>query len=219
MSSREKIILVGGGGHCKVVASIIIENNKYEIIGISDLKTEIGKEILGIKINYTDEQLEKLYKNGIKNAFVTVGSVGNPELRIKLFNKIKNIGFNIPIIVSRNAIISTNVVIGEGTVIMPGVIINPGVKIGKNCIINTGAIIEHDCIIEDNVHIAPGVTLSGGIKIGKNSHIGTGASIIQNVNIGENVIVGAGSVVIKNVMDNIKIYGVPAKIKKILRND
>ncbi|AEX85662.1 sugar O-acyltransferase, sialic acid O-acetyltransferase NeuD family [Marinitoga piezophila KA3] len=218
MSSKEKIILVGGGGHCKVVASIIFEKNEYEIIGISDLKTEIGKEIMGIKINYIDEQLEELYKTGIKNAFVTVGSVGNPDLRIKLFKKLKDIGFNLPVIISKHTIISKDVSIGEGTVIMPGVIVNPGVKIERNCIINTGAIIEHDCIIEDNVHIAPGVTLSGGVKIGENSHIGTGTSIIQNIEIGKNVLIGAGSVVVNNIPDNTKAFGVPAKIKSVIDN-
>ncbi|WGS66032.1 acetyltransferase [Marinitoga aeolica] len=209
----EKIILVGGGGHCKVVSSIILENNDYEIVGISDIENELGKEINGIKIKYTDDQLEELYNKGIKNAIITVGSVGNSTLRIKLFNKIKSIGFYIPVIISKNAIIAKDVEIDEGTVIMPGVIINPGVKIGKNCIINTGAIIDHDCIIKDNAHIAPGVTLSGGVKVGENTHIGTGSSIIQYINIGKNSIIGAGSVVVSDIPENVKAFGVPAKIR------
>ncbi|MBT1247038.1 MULTISPECIES: acetyltransferase [unclassified Thermosipho (in: thermotogales)] len=209
-----KIILVGGGGHCKVVLSIILENNDYEIIGISDVESELGKKINGIEIKYTDDQLVQLFNEGVKNALVTVGSVGNSALRIKLFNKIKEIGFNIPIIISKKAIIAKNVLIGEGTVIMPGVIINPGVKIGKNCIINSGAIVEHDCIINNNVHVAPGVTLSGGVKIGENSHIGAGSTVIQNIKIGKNTIIGAGAVVVKDIPDNVKAFGVPARVEE-----
>lgn len=209
----EKIVLVGGGGHCKVVSSIILENNDFKIVGISDVESELGKEINGIKIKYTDDQLEKLFKEGVKNAIITVGSTGNPVLRIKLFNKIKSIGFFAPVIIAKSAFIGKNVSIGEGTVIMPGVIINTGVKIGKNCIINTGAIIEHDCIIEDNVHIAPGVTISGGVLVGENTHIGTGSSIIQNIKIGKNSLIGAGSVVVKDTPNNVKAFGVPAKIR------
>ncbi len=211
MSYENKIILVGGGGHCKVVLSILLENKKYEIVGIFDQQNKIGRKILGIDIKYTDDQLEKVHKKAM-NAFVTLGSIGKSEKRIFLFNKLKNIGYTLPIIISKYAVISKETHIGEGTVVMPGAIVNPGAIIGKNCIINTGSIIEHDCIIGDHVHIAPGVTLSGGVRIGNKSHIGTGSSIIQNIKIGKNVIVGAGSVVIKNILDNTKVYGVPAKI-------
>ncbi|MDK2801634.1 MAG: hypothetical protein PWQ70_3253 [Clostridiales bacterium] len=209
----EKIVLIGGGGHCKVVSSIILENNDYKIVGISDVESKLGEEINGIKIRYTDEQLEDLFKKGVRNAIVTVGSVGKPSLRIRLFERIKEIGFNIPVIVSKSAIIAEDVVIKEGTVIMPGVIINSGVRIGRNCIINTGAIVDHDCIIGDNVHIAPGVTLSGGVEVGKNSHVGTGSTIIHYIKIGENTVIGAGSVVVKNIPDNVIAFGVPAKVR------
>jgi sugar O-acyltransferase (sialic acid O-acetyltransferase NeuD family) len=210
----EKIVLVGGGGHCKVVSSIILENNNYEIVGIADVERKLGTEINGIKINYTDDQLEQLYKKGIKNAVITVGSIGNSERRVRIYNMLKKIGFFLPIIISKHSIISRHISIGEGTVIMPGAIINSGARIGKNCIINTGAIIEHDCVVGNNAHIAPGVTLSGGVKIGDGAHVGTGSAIIQNVEIGKNTLIGAGSVVIKNIPKNVKAYGIPAKITK-----
>jgi len=131
------------------------------ITGISDLKENLGKKVLGVKTRYTDDQLEELHDKGIKYALVTLGSVGNPDNRIRLFEMLKQIGFEIPVIISKDAIVDESVQIDEGTVIIPGAIINPGTKIGKNCIVNTGAIIDHDCTIIDNVHIAPGVMLSG----------------------------------------------------------
>ena len=211
MSSKPEIVLVGGGGHCKVVISIIKKLDTFNITGISDLKENLGKEVLGIMTKYTDDQLEELHDKGIKYALVTLGSVGNPDNRIRLFEMLKQIGFEIPVIISKNAIVDESVEIDEGTVIMPGVIINPGTKIGKNCIINTGAIIDHDCMIGDHVHIAPGVTLSGSVKVGMGSHIGTGASAIHGIEIGSRVIVGAGSVVVNTIQDNKKVMGVPAR--------
>ena len=193
------IILVGGGGHCKVIIDILKENNDYDEILISDLKENLGKEILGIKIEYTDDQLEDLYKKGYKNAFVSMGKVEINEQRKKLYEKIQNVGFKIPVIISKSAKISRYSEIGEGTLIGKNVVVNPGTKIGKNCIINTGSIIEHDCIIEDNVHIGPGAILSGGTHIGNNSFIGTGAIIIQNINISQDTLIGAGAVVIKDI--------------------
>lgn len=210
MSLKPDIVLVGGGGHCKVVISIIKKLDTFNITGISDMKENLGKEVLGIETRYTDDQLEALHDKGIKYALVTLGSVGNPDNRIRLFEKLKQIGFEIPLIISKDATVDESIEIKEGTVIMPGVIINPGTKIGKNCIINTGAIIDHDCMIGDHVHIAPGVTLSGSVKIGTGSHIGTGASVIQSISIGRNALVGAGSVVTKDVEKNAKVVGVPA---------
>jgi len=211
MSLKPDIVLVGGGGHCKVVISILKRLNTFNITGISDLEENLGKEVLGIETRYTDDQLEKLHEEGIRYAFVTLGSVGDPDNRIRLFEMAKQIGFEIPVIISKDAMVDESVEIENGTVIMPGVIINPGTKIGKNCIINTGAIIDHDCVIGDHVHIAPGVTLSGSVKIAMGSHIGTGASVIHGIEIGSRVIVGAGSVVVNAIQDNKKVVGVPAR--------
>ena len=204
-------MLLNDRNHCKVVISILKRLNTFNITGISDLEENLGKEVLGIETRYTDDQLEELLDKGIKYAFVTLGSVGDPDNRIRLFEMVKQIGFEIPVIISKDAMVDESVEIEDGTVIMPGAIINPGTEIGKNCIINTGAIIDHDCMIGDHVHIAPGVTLSGLVKVGSRSHIGTGASVIHGIEIGSRVIVGAGSVVVNAIQDNRKVIGLPAK--------
>lgn len=208
----KQIILIGGGGHCKVVINAIRLDNQYEITGIIDLKEKTGNTIAGVPVIGDDTDLIKYISKGIKLCFITVGSTGNPSLRIKLFNNAKKTGLIFPNIIHPRAIISDSVDMGEGNFIGPGVIINPDAKVGDGCIINTGAIIEHDCKINDFVHIAPGVTLSGGVEIGKNSHIGTGTSVIQYLTIGENTIIGAGSTVVKNIGDNMVAYGNPSKV-------
>ncbi len=108
--------------------------------------------MLGIETRYTDDELKELHDKGIKYAFVSLGSLGNPGNRIRLFEMLIEIGFEIPVIISIDAVVDQSAEICEGTVIMPGAIINPGTNIGKNCIINTGAIIDHDCTTGDHVH-------------------------------------------------------------------
>ena len=208
---KKKIVLIGGGGHCKVVISILKKINNFEIAGIVDnYKSE--SFISGIKIIGTDDDLKDIYKSGIHNALITVGSIKDNTKRYKLFNMAREIGYNFPVIISPEAIVDKSVKIDEGTVIMPGSIINIDSSIGKNCIINTGAIIEHDCKIGDYSHIAPGVHISGAVNIGELSFIGIGATIIQGIKIGENVTIGAGSMVIKDIPDNVITVGNPAKI-------
>lgn len=211
--AKKKIILIGGGGHCKVVISILKKLDNFEIAGIVDIN-KAGSLVSGIKIIGADDDLRDIYKSGIHNALITVGSIKDNTKRYKLFNMAREIGYNFPVIISPEAIVDKSVKIGEGTVIMPGSIINIDSSIGKNCIINTGAIIEHDCKIGDYCHIAPGVHISGTVSIGKLSFIGIGATIIQGMKIGKNVTVGAGSVVIKDIPDNVIAVGNPAKIIK-----
>ena len=208
---KKKIVLIGGGGHCKVVISILKKLDNFKIVGIVDnYKTK--SFISEIKIIGTDDDLRDIYKSGIQYALITVGSTKDNTKRYTLFNMAKMIGYKFPVVISPKAIIDDDVRIDEGTVVMPGCIINIDSSIGRNCIINTGAIIEHDCKIGDNCHIAPGVHISGSVNISELSFIGIGTAIIQGITIGKNVTIGAGSVVIKDISDNVIFAGNPAKI-------
>ncbi len=208
---KRKILLIGGGGHCRVILDLLFSIKNYEIAGIVDLKAQLGNKVCGVPVIGTDDNLAKIFKSGIKDCFISVGSIGIPRLRIKLCKLAKKIGFRFPNLISPLAVISPSVILGQGNYVASGTIINSGVKIGDNCIINTAAIIEHDCEIGDFVHLSPGSLLSGGVWVGKNSHIGIGSIITQDVRIGEESLVGAGSVVTKNVHSRVIVYGNPCK--------
>jgi UDP-perosamine 4-acetyltransferase len=198
---KKKIVLIGGGGHCKVVIDTIRKAKTYEITGIVDSSLKAGSDVAGIKVLGNDDILPQLYDQGIKYAFISVGSIGDCGIRVKLYESLKKTGFELPAIAHPAAVIADDVELGEGTFIAAGVVINPGTKIGKNAIINTSSSIDHDCGIGDFVHIAPGVTLSGGVNIGSRTHIGTGASIVQYKNIGRNQFIKAGNVVSEDLPD------------------
>lgn len=207
----EKIILLGGGGHCESIIDTIQNLKLYEIVGIIDLKQNIGQYINGIEVLDSDENLIKYKNAGVENAFISVGSIGNTSVRRKLYDLAKKVGFSIPAIIDCTAIISSDVTVGFGTFVGKGTIINTKSIIGSNCILNSGSIVEHDCSVEDFVHVASGATLCGGVKVGGNTHIGANSTVIQYKTIGENVLIGAGSVVTKNIRSNVKAYGNPCK--------
>lgn len=209
----KKIVLIGGGGHSKVVIDIIKSNNEFEIIGITE-KNSAVKEVSNIPILGDDSILEELFNKGVEYAFICIGISKNLHLRNKLFEKIKNIGFKIPTLIHRQAIVSPYAKIGQGTCVMAGAIVNPYVQIGVNSVINTGSIIEHDCIIGDNTFISPGVILGGNVTVKNSSMIGMGSKVIEGKIIGNNVTIGAGAVVIDDIPDNCTAVGVPAKVIK-----
>ncbi len=194
MGSRPKIILIGGGGHCKSVIDVIEQENKFEVAGIIDLKHKKGDEVLGYKIIGSDEDLAALSKD-YKYAFIAIGYVKVVEIRKKLYDKCKNLGFHLPIIISPYAYVSKYSTIGEGTIIMHGAVVNAGARIGNNCIVNSKALIEHDAEIGDNCHISTGAIINGGVKVGEGSFIGSNATTKQYVTIPKDSYIKAGSVV------------------------
>lgn len=208
---NKKILLVGGGGHCKSVLDSLLGLDEYAEIGIIDKKGNIGDMIMGIPIIGCDNDLPRLYNEGYNYAFVTIGSIGNPSLRIKLFNYLCEIGFVIPNIIDSSSKVSNYVHIEKGVFIGKKAIVNADVVINKGSIVNSGSIVEHDCQIGEFVHIAPGVVLGGEVTIGNNSHIGLNVTVKQQVHIGFNTIIGMGSVVTKNINDNIMAYGCPCR--------
>lgn len=212
---KRKILLIGSGGHCRVVLDLLLGLKEYEIAGIIDLEERRGAEVFRIPVIGSDADLPRFFKSGIKHCFIAIGSIGDSRLRVKLYNLAKKSGFSFPNLISPYALLSSRVILGEGNYVASGVIINAGTRIGSNCILNTGAIIEHDCKIGNFVHLSPGAVLSGGVNIGDNSHIGTGSIIIQNVHIGGKTIVGAGSVVMKNIPNGMVAYGNPCKERRV----
>lgn len=205
------LIVIGAGGHSKVVIESILTSTDYRIIGLIDQKEKVGQTVLSIPIIGTDSDLEQYYQNGIKNAVIAIGSIGNPHLRIKCYHRLKHIGYAFPNIIDKGALITNYKTLGEGNYIAKGAMINANTCIGNMCIINTGAIIEHDCNLGNFVHIAPHATVCGSVKIADKSHIGCSATIIQGMTVGHDSIIGAGSVVVHDVPSQVTVYGVPAK--------
>ena len=209
----EKILILGHGGHAKSLIDILERENEYQITGYV-VNNNVIDDGMDYPIIGTDEDLEYLYRNGIQNAALGIGYLGKSDLREKLYIKLKDIGFRIPIICDPSAIISEHTIIEEGSFIGKGAIINSGTTIGKMCIINSGAIVEHDCQVDDFSHISVGSVLCGGVHIGRASFVGANATIIQEKTIGKNSIIGAGTLVRKNVEDNSMVYDVEQKFEK-----
>ena len=188
----EKILLIGGGGHCKSVIDVIEQEGKFEIAGIIDNNS--CDDILGYSVIGNDSSLEDLCLK-YKYAFVTVGQIKSPNSRIELFQLLNKLKFIIPTIISPRAYIAKGVTIGDGTIIMHDVVINSDASIGKNCIINTKVLIEHDVTIKDNTHISTAAVINGGVNIGQKCFIGSNSTTKEYITIKDNSFIKAASLV------------------------
>lgn len=180
---KEKILLVGGGGHCKSVIDVIEQEGKYEIAGVIDKEELIGSKIFGYEIIGCDNDLVNLYLK-YSNALVTIGQIRSNRIRVKLFKKLKVIGYSLPVVISPLAYVSKYAKISEGTVIMHQALVNASANIGINCIINTKALIEHDVTIGSHCHISTATVINGGVMVKENSFIGSNTTSKEYIEIG-----------------------------------
>ena len=206
---HKKVIIIGAGGHAKVIADII-EKSGDQIVGFLDKKIE--KNTIIVKGYKVIGDLNSRFPLSIANKdYEFITAIGDNKKR-KEISTSSNLKFYTAI--HPSAQIGLDVKIEEGTAIMANVCINSSARIGKHCIINTGAIIEHDNIIENFVHISPNATLGGTVKIGENTHIGIGSVVKNNITICKNCTVGAGAVVVKNIEKEGTYIGVPAILQR-----
>ena len=198
---NNRLVIIGAGGHGKVIADIALKNGYTNICFVDD--NTIG-EVLGFPIIGKTTDLLKL--NDRTTDFVI--AIGNNKVRQKIAEAY---AVNWVTLVHPSAQIAIDVTIAKGTVVMAGAIINPSATIGEHCIINTGAIIEHDNVIENYVHISPNVALGGTVFVGELTHIGIGATVKNNTTVCSNCTIGAGAVVIRDVEKSGTYIGVPIK--------
>jgi len=204
------LLIVGGGGHGKVVANTAHDIGRWDKIAFLDdryksLGTVLNWPVLG-PLNHASKFLTEYPE--------LIVAIGDNFLRVELLQRFAGMGFHLPNIIHPTAFISGTVKLEQGIVVLAQSAINSDTKIGLGCIINTGAIVEHDCILGKGVHICPGVTLGGDVTIGACSWIGIGSSVIHQISIGENVIIGAGSVIVEDVESNVTVFGNPGRVVK-----
>ena len=192
---KEKIIIIGSGGHAKSVIDVIESTNSWEIVGLIGLQSDLNKKVLGYEVVGTDDEL-KSFRKICKNCFIAIGQIKSSDKRFNIAEKLSKLDFQLPNIISSSAIISKHAKIQYGTFIGHGAIINANVIIGKNCIINSKTLLEHDTEIGDFCHISTGTLINGGVKIGNHSFIGSGTIIREGIKIPPKTILAAGKTIL-----------------------
>jgi len=123
---KSRILLVGGGGHCRSVLDCLLELQVYDEIGIVEREKHGEKGMFGVPIVGDDKNLPALFDSGWLSAAVTLGSVGCPDMRRTMFHRLNEIGFSLPPIIAAFSEVGGEVCLGEG------------VFIGKRAVVNCG---------------------------------------------------------------------------------
>ena len=202
---KDRLIIIGAGGHGKVCADIALKINKWNNIYFLDNNLEIEKCLDLPVIGPIADALK--YKEGA-DYFV---AIGNNKIRERIQLNLEENDCTIATLIHPYAIINSHVQIKKGSVIMAGVVINSNTCIDRGSIINTNSTIEHDNQIGKFVHISPGVNIGGTVEIGDRTWIGIGSSVINDLKINSDITFGARSLVLENIKTKGTYYGSPLK--------
>jgi len=202
------LILAGGGGHALVIAEAAAAAG-FEPVGYLDDDPDAVLGRLPNKVLHVGKigELDRIADRG------WIMAIGGLAFRGRLIERLAQLelGRGAKTVIHPSAIISPTCSIGAGVFIGPGAIVNARAVIMDHAIVNTGAIVEHECIIGHNSHIAPGAVLAGRVRVGAQTLVGVGARVLPELSIGDRCVVGAGSMVVRSVVDEKMVVGVPAR--------
>lgn len=207
-----RIVIVGAGGHGRVVADAVMDLQSANVCFLDDLYPGLT-QVDGHSVIGSADALRQRDAWGDDDGFVV--AIGSAQKRLALVEQVRVSGLRLVSVVHPRATVSRKAELGAGSMILAGACVNIGARLGLGVIVNTGATVDHDCILEDGVHICPGAHLGGDVRVGRASWVGIGASVKHGVQIGRDVLIGAGAAVVSNIESGAKAVGVPARVVRV----
>jgi len=209
LGREASIVVVGGGGHAKVVIEILLAAGK-PVAGFTDPSLPAGSRFAGIPCLGPDGALRELRSAGVEAAII---ALGDNALRARLVQEVRALGFELANAIHPGASVSATAALGAGVAVMAGAVVNAATALGDGCIVNTGATVDHDNRIGRFVHIAPGAHLAGYVTVEDGALIGVGATVGRGraLTVGRGAVIGIGSVVIGDVAPSAVVAGNPAR--------
>ncbi|MCH8878862.1 MAG: acetyltransferase [Planctomycetes bacterium] len=209
-------VIIGAGGHGRVVLDIMQHEGRHEVVGFLDSNPDLhGRLMDGVEVLGPIQRLAGLKEQGVLGAIVAVGHNGT---RRSFGEQVQRLGHELVSAIHPSANIASNVSLGRGVVVAAGALVCAHCQIGDGVILNTGCLVDHETMIGTACHLCPGVKIAGRVTIESGAFVGIGATVIQHVRVGHDSVIGAGAVVLKDVPPMSTVVGLPAREIKSLSN-
>jgi len=203
------IVIVGAGGHGKIVLEILRLKGEHRVVGFVDADPTLeGQTVAGLPVLGSAGALGKL-KGKVKGAIV---AIGDNRTRSAYAQKLRLQGLSLVSAIHPAAIVSSAARLGNNIVIAAGATVCTDTQVGDLSIINTGAVVDHECMIGEAAHVCPGALLAGRVTLETGVFVGLGAKVIQCLSIGAWSTIGAGAVILRDVPAGVTVVGVPGRV-------
>ncbi|RMF77121.1 MAG: acetyltransferase [Planctomycetota bacterium] len=217
--SPPRILILGAGGHGRVVLDILLHGGDREVVGFLDNNAEIhGRRVDGVPVLGGIDSLEKIaVRERVDGVIIAIGDNG---VRRGLARTVQRLGIELITAVHPTAAIAHNASLGRNVVVAAGAVVCANCQVGDSVILNTGCIVDHQTMVGEGSHICPGVRIAGRVKVEPGVFVGIGATVVPKVTLGCEAIIGAGAVVLHDVPPMATVVGIPAKpIKRAVADE
>lgn len=211
----ERLIVIGGGGHAKVVvdAWLAAGHAPGSVEVRDDDASRAGRLLEGLQVQVP--AVPPPAGSTVAGPGTDAGfhvAVGSNAARRDLWARAVAAGLQPAAVLHPRAAVARSAVLEPGCFVAAQAVVGPGARVGRGAIINHGAVVDHDCVVGEFAHVAPMASLSGGAQLGAGSLLGSGARILPGIIVGAGASIGAGAVVTTPVGDGRTAVGVPARI-------
>lgn len=199
---NKKLIIIGDSSFAEIAYEYFTYDSDYEVVAFSVEKAFLKQEKLMELPIVPYEDLVTLYPTNSHSVYVAIPYTELNQLRTRLMNNAKTLGYSLASYISSQAFVWQNVNIGEHCFIFENNTIQPFVEIGDNVVLWSGNHIGHHSTIEKNCFISSHVVISGHCLIKQNSFLGVNSTISNNVTIGTYNWLSPNVTVMKSSPDN-----------------
>ena len=208
-----ELVLIGAGGHGKVVLDIVRAEGRYDPVGFIDADPSLaGSTVSDLPVLGPANLLPKLRGRGVRHAII---AIGDNRTRLRYARHLEEAGFELASAVHPAAFVSPRAALGRNVVVAPRAAVVTEARIGDSTVVNTGSVVDHECDVGPGVHVGPGAHLAGRVRVGEGAFVGLGANVIQCLSVGRYAMVGSGAVVTRDVPDFATVVGVPARVVRV----
>ncbi|MGE0482482.1 MAG: acetyltransferase [Phycisphaerae bacterium] len=209
-STPQRVLIIGAGGHGRVVLDILVQSRVHTVVGFVDNNADIhGRRVDGFPVLGAVGDLAGLRRR--HDAGAAIVAIGDNGVRRGIARELDVVGVELVNAIHPTAAVAKNATLGRNVVVAAGVVVCAHCQIGDSVILNTGCIIDHQTMIGEGTHICPGVRIAGRVKVESGAFVGVGATVVPRVTLGCEAIIGAGAVVVEDVAPLSTVVGVPAR--------
>lgn len=208
------IVILGAGGHGRVVLDILRRAGNCQIAGFIDADTaRAGTTLDGLPILGPVNLLPKLRRNNVAGAIV---AIGDNRVRLSYAERVLQGGLELVNAIHPAAVISATAVLGRNLVVAAGAVVGPDAHLADSVILNHNAVVDHECRVGRGAHLCPGVLLGGRVDVAEAAFLGLGAKVLPCLRIGPHAVIGAGAVVRHDVPAGATVVGVPGRVISVV---
>lgn len=204
MKQASTLVILGAGGHGKVVADAALALHSWSRVLATDRNPArcTGELLAGVQLLPLDEAL------ALADAAFHV-AIGVAEFRER---ELRALGDRaLATVVHPRASVSPHAQLGAGCFVAAQAVVAPSARLDVAVIVNHGAVVDHDVQVGAFCHVAPGAALGGGVRIGHHVLVGANASVLPGITVCDGVTLGAGAVLAAPVLEPAVFAGVPAR--------